>query len=199
MIGRTLIVHRRPGKDYVHGAELFDALTGSHPGWRRARLHLQSKLTCGGLILEAADRRPGSQPVAQMAIQSTGGRTVEIQVVPQPQQPAPAGTQGIPEDDLLAGSHLTDLSCSFPSRKQAQPLGLTAVTAAIEVLWHLEPTSEWLLAELNLPNPDGWPPNCSFTVRLRQQRLTGRFASFTLEQGEGSVGSLYFARSKPSL
>jgi hypothetical protein len=194
MLGSTLILQRRPGKNYVHGADLFDALTGLYPGWRRARLCLQGKLMCGGLILAAADVRPGSQPAARMELESAGGQTLEIQVLPLPQYPSPASTQEIPEDNLLAGSHISDLSCSFQRRDPAKPLGLTAVTGAINVLRQLEPTSQWLLAELDLPNPNGWPPSYSFTVHLRKQRLTGRFASFTLKQGERSTGSLHFAR-----
>jgi hypothetical protein len=31
MLGNTLILQRRPGKNYVHGADLFDALTGLYP------------------------------------------------------------------------------------------------------------------------------------------------------------------------
>jgi hypothetical protein len=198
MIGSTLILQRRPGKNYVHGADLFDALTGLYPGWRRARLCLQGKLMCGGLILAAADVRPGSQPAARMELESAEGQTLETQVLPLPQYPAPASTQDIPEDNLLAGSHISDLSCSFQRRDIALPLGLTAVTGSIKVLRQLEPTSQWLLAELDLPNPDRCPPGYSFTVRLRKQRLTGRFAAFTLEQGERSAGSLHFARHNTS-
>jgi hypothetical protein len=196
MLGRTLILQRRPGKDYVHGADLFDALTGLNPGWRRARLCLQAKLMGGGLILPATDVIPGRQPAARMELESAGRQTLDIQVLPLPQHPSPASTLAIPERDLLASSHISDLSCCFQRRDPAQPLGLTAVTGAIEVLRQMEPTSQWLLAELDLPNPDGWPPSRSFKVRLRPQRLTGRFACFTLEQGERSVGSLHFARSK---
>lgn len=195
MLGRTLILPRRPGKDYVHGADLFDALTGLYPGWRRARLCLQGKLMCGGLILPAADVWPGSQPAARMELQSEKGQTLDLQVLPLPQYPSPASTRKIPEDNLLASSQISTLSCRFQRRDPAQPLGLTAVAGAIQILRQLEATSQWLLAELDLPNPAGWPPNCSFNVSLRQQRLTGRFARFNLEVAERSVGSLHFARS----
>jgi hypothetical protein len=195
MLGRTLILQRRPGKTYVHGADLFDALTGSYPGWRRAKLCLRRKLMGGGLILPAKDVRPGSQPAARMELESGNRQTFDIQVLPLSQHPSPASTQDVPEEALLASSQICDLTCRFFRRDSAHPLGLMATTGAFKVLRQLEPTSQWLMAELDLPNPTGWPPNCSFDVRLRQKRLTGRFARFTLERGEQSVGSLHFARS----
>jgi hypothetical protein len=75
----------------------------STPGWRRARLCLQGKLMCGGLILAAVDVRTGSQPAARMEHESAGGQTLKTQVLPLPQYPAPASTQEIPEDNLLEG------------------------------------------------------------------------------------------------
>lgn len=196
MIGRTLTLQRRPGKDYVHGADLFDALTGQCPGWRRARLGLKGKLTCGGLVEAVAEARPGAQPVAWMDLETAAGPDLALQILPLPDHASPASTQAIPEDQLLAGSRISDLTCCFQHWNPSHPLGLTAVTAAMEVLWQLEPTAEWLLAELSLPNPEGWPPDAPFSVGLRQRRLKGKFASFTLEQGGRSVGSLHLAEYK---
>jgi hypothetical protein len=194
MIGHTLTLHRRPGKHYVHGADLFDALTSLYPNWRRARLDLQRRLHHGCLVLAAEELRPQMQPIARMELAAAGARQLAVQVLPMADHPAPASTQGIPEEELLADSRIHDLSCQFQHRCHSSQLGLTTVTAAIKVLRQLEPASQWLLAELDLPNPDGWPPSTSFNVTLRKRRLTGKFASFTLQREGHPAGSLHLAR-----
>lgn len=191
-LGRTLVLHRRPGKSYVHAADLFDALTGGFGGWRRAHLRCHARLESGALVVPAGEAPIGNMPMARFRVEGTS-RPMEFRLLPLAHLPAPAASEPIPEQTLLADGWLNHQTLSYPYRPRSHPFGLLVVTAALEVLWELFPQDEWLLAEMDLPNPEGWPPESPLGVRL-DQRLGRRFAFFQVELGRRSVGSLRFAR-----
>jgi hypothetical protein len=191
-IGRSLVVHRRPGKGYVHGAELFDALTAGFGGWRRARLRFFDRLEGGTLVLPVEEARHGVRPTARLQIERMG-RPLEFLLLPLPHQPAPVSSQCIPEDDLLAGTSIGPQECHYARMDHNHPFGLRLVTAALEVLWARFPEEEWLLAEMDLPNPEGWLIEVPLSVRLRQD-LGRKFMCFSAERLDHLVGHLYFTR-----
>jgi hypothetical protein len=197
-LGRSLVLPRRPGKSYVHAADLFDALTRGLGGWRRARLRCHARLESGALALPIEEARGGACPMAQLRFTDMGAREAqELLLIPVSQQPSPISSQPIDEEALLAGGQLHAAGFAFQERDRSQPFGLKIVTAALEVLWDLFPEEEWLLVEMDLPNPAGWRPGEGFRINLTR-RLGRRFVFFVVEHAGDSVGSLQFCRHQPS-